>query len=116
MPNYRVNKAGVSHAKQLIKDGSVDRDTAWSKAAPDAGEENEVIEGDGYATWSKWHLAEDLDASEGTKGRFRFPYGDFEKVNRAAVIHAKQRASQNGHDDILEAADEVLEALDSATG
>jgi hypothetical protein len=35
-------------------------------------------------------------------------------VNRAAVIHAKQRASQNNHDDIAKAADEVLEALDAA--
>ena len=60
------------------------------------------------------HLAEDLEATEGTKGRFRFPYGDFEKVNRAALIHAKQRASQNDHDDIAKAADRLLEALDAA--
>jgi hypothetical protein len=114
MPQYRVNEAGVAHAKHLIAQGAYDSETKWSDAAATAGEENEVIDDDGYKAWSKWHLAEDVDATEGTKGRFRFPYGDFEKVNRAALIHAKQRASQNNHDDIAKAADEVLEALDAA--
>lgn len=116
MPKYQVNKAGVAHAKRLIGKGDYDTETKWSEAAASAGEENEVIDEEGYKEWSEWHLAEDLDASEGTKGRFRFPYGDFEKVNRAALIHAKQRAAQNDHDDIAKAADELLEELDSKAG
>jgi hypothetical protein len=115
MTKYQVNKTGVAHAKHLISQGAYDTETPWSDAAASAGEENEVIEDDGYKEWSKWHLAEDVDATEGTKGRFRFPYGDFEKVNRAALIHAKQRAAQNDHDEIVKAADEVLEKLDAAT-
>jgi hypothetical protein len=116
MSKYRVNDAGVAHAKRLIGKGAFDTKTKWSDAAASAGEENEVIDDDGYKAWSEWHLAEDLEATEGTKGRFRFPYGDFQKVNRAALIHAKQRASQNHHDDIAKAADQVLEALDAAAG
>ena len=116
MPRYQVNKAGVAHAKRLIDRGAFDTETKWSEAAASTGEENEVIDDEGYKAWSDWHLAEDLEASEGTKGRFRFPYGDFDKVNRAALIHAKQRASQRDHDDIAEAADQLLEALDTADG
>jgi hypothetical protein len=58
-------------------------------------------------------LAIDPDASDGTKGRVAFPYGDFKKVNRAALIHAKQRASQNDHAEIEKAADELLQHLDA---
>jgi hypothetical protein len=47
-----------------------------------------------------------------TKGRYGFPFGDFRKVNRAALIHAKQRASQNDHHDLAKAADELLQRLD----
>jgi hypothetical protein len=35
-------------------------------------------------------------------------------VNRAALIHAEQRASQNGHDVIEKAADRLLQRLDLA--
>ncbi len=113
MTSYRVNQPGVKHAERLIRSGQYDTDTSWSEASASAGEENEVIDEDGYKAWSKWHLAEDSEASEGTKGRFRFPYGDFEKVNRAALIHAKQRAAQNDHDAIAKAADHLLQELDA---
>ena len=112
MPNYRVNDDAVRHAKKLIDNGQYDDETPWSEAAPSAQDANAEIEHDSYGDFARWHLAIDTDASEGTKGRYRFPYGDFSKVNRAAVIHAKQRASQNGHDAIEKAADEVLEHLD----
>jgi hypothetical protein len=116
VPKYRVNDAGVKHAEKLIRDGKYDTETKWSEAAASAGEENEVIDDDGYKAWSEWHLAEDVEATEGTKGRFRFPYGDFEKVNRAALIHAKQRAVQNDHESVANAADQLLEKLDKASG
>ena len=112
MPNYRVNDDAVKYAKKLIDDGKYDDETPWSEAAPSADDANEEIEQDSYDEFARWHLAIDTDASEGTKGRYRFPYGDFAKVNRAAVIHAKQRASQNGHDAIEKAADDVLAHLD----
>jgi hypothetical protein len=55
----------------------------------------------------------DTSKGEGAKGRYRFPYGDFAKVNRAALIHAKQRAAQNDHPEIERAADELLQRLDA---
>ena len=50
--------------------------------------------------------------ADATKARHAFPYGDFSKVNRAALIHGKQRASQNGHDAIEKAFDDLLQHLD----
>ena len=112
MPNYRVNKAGVENAEKLIDAGRYDDATEWSDAAPSTEQANEVIEKDGYDGFGAWHLAVDPDASEETKRRYAFPYGDFAKVNRAALIHAKQRASQNDHDAIEKAADRLLQRLD----
>ncbi len=112
MPDYRVNKDGVAQARKLIDAGNYDDDTEWSEAAPSADDENAEIERHGYDGYGAWHLAVDPDASEETKKRYAFPYGDFNKVNRAALIHGKQRAVQNDHDEIAEAADDLLRRLD----
>ena len=112
MPSYRLHKPGVAKARKLLDAGDYDDSTEWSDAAPSADRENEVIDKDGYDSFGEWHLAVDPDASEDTKGRFAFPFGDFTKVNRAALIAAKQRASQNDHDEIEEAADDLLQRLD----
>ena len=112
MATYKVNRQGVAHARELIEAGMYDDTTEWSDAAPSADDENAEIDKHGYDGFGAWHLAIDPDASEETKGRFRFPYGDFSKVNRAALIHAKQRASQNSHDEIEKAADRLLHLLD----
>ena len=116
MPSYRVNKAAVDRARKLIDDGTYDDDSPWSDAAPSTDEGNRVIERDGYDGYGAWHLAIDPDASEETKGRYAFPYGDFSKVVRSALIHAKQRASQNDHDEVEKAADDLLQRLDAKRG
>lgn len=109
-----MNQAAVDEARELIEAGKVDVSTEWSKAAPSTEQQDELMEEDGCEAFGQWHLAVDTTASEQTKGRFRFPYGDFTAVNRAALIHAEQRASQNDHDQIAKAADDLLQRLDRA--
>jgi hypothetical protein len=109
---YEVNDNAVKHARKLIDQGAYDDKTEWSEAAPSADDANKEIDKDSFDEFTSWHLGINPDASEGTKGRYAFPYGDFKKVNRAALIHAKQRASQNGHDQVEKAADDVLAYLD----
>lgn len=113
MTTYRVNKAAVEKARKLIGAGSYDDATEWSDAAPSTAQENEHVKQHGYDGFGEWHLGLHPDASEDTKGRYAFPYGDFCTVNRAALIHAKQRATQNGHQEIADAADDLLERLDA---
>jgi hypothetical protein len=112
MAKYKVNDNGLTHARKLIDEGKVDTSTEWSDAAPSTDEENRQIDKDGYDGYGRWHLAIDTEASENTKSRYGFPYGDFSEVNRAALIHAKQRAAQNGHDDVEKAADKLLQRVD----
>lgn len=116
MPSYTVNQDAVEHARRLIDRGDYDDTTEWSDAAPSADEANQEIDKGSYEEFARWHLAINPDASEGTKARVAFPYGDFKKVNRAALIHAKQRASQNGHGQIEAVADELLQHLDTKRG
>jgi hypothetical protein len=116
VPTYRVNKGAVAQARKLIDAGKVDVDTEWSDASPSADDGNAEIEKHGYEGYGAWHLAIDPDANEETKKRYAFPYGDFSKVNRAALIHGKQRAAQNDHAEIEKAADDLLRHLDATRG
>jgi hypothetical protein len=113
MPTYRVNKDAVAQARKLIDAGKYDDETEWSDAAPSADDGNTEIEKHGWEGYAAWHLALDPDANEETKKRYAFPYGDFTRVNRAALIHGKQRAAQNDHDAIEKAFDDLLERLDA---
>ena len=112
MAKYRLNEVAVKHARKLIDVGTYDDVTNWSEAAPSAKDANEEIDKASFDAFSEWHLGINPDASEGTKGRFAFPFGDYTKVNRAALIHAKQRAAQNDHGEIGKAADDLLLHLD----
>ena len=113
MPTYRVNEAAVTRARELIDAGKYDTDTEWSDAAPSADDENAEIERHGYDGFGAWHLAVDPEANEETKSRYAFPYGDFSQVNRAALIHAKQRAAQNDHTEIVMVVDDLLQYHDA---
>lgn len=115
MTTYKVNDEGVAKARQMIDSHQYDLETEWSTAAPSAEESNAKIERDGYEGYGEWHLAIDTGASEGTKDRYGFPFGDFRRVNRAGLIHAKQRASQNGHGAVERAAGELLDHLDEVS-
>ena len=110
---YDVNEDAVAKARQLIDSGRYDTATDWSDASPSTDDENDKIERDGYEAYGEWHLAIDTEASEETKGRYRFPYGDFRQVNRNGLVSAKQRAAQNGHDEVERAADGLLDHLDA---
>jgi hypothetical protein len=112
MTTYKVNEAAVEQARRLIEEGTIDTETGWGEAAPTAAEGNKEIEREGYGGYGRWHLGIDTEASEETKDRYGFPYGDFKKVNRSALIHAKQRASQNDHEEIEKVAGELLDRLD----
>ena len=112
MTTYRVNRAGVAKARAMIDARQYDTATSWSDAAPSADDGNAQIDRHGYDGYGEWHLGIDTGASAETKDRYGFPFGDFSRVNRSALIPAKQRASQNGHTEIEAVADELLAHLD----
>ena len=111
----KLNRKALEHARDLVKKGKVERDVRddWSEHAPSTDDENAYIDKHGFAEFSKWHLGIDREQSEGTKGSVSFPFGDFKKVHRCAVISLESRAAQHGHDDIAKAAKDLLELIDA---
>ena len=110
----KLNQAALRHARQLIKDSRTAKDTRddWSGHAPDTGHENTFIEKNGYTEYGSWHLGEDSDKTPETKGRYSFPFGDFSRLHRCAILAIESRAAQNDYDDIAKAAKSLLEELD----
>lgn len=102
----KLNRAAYDHARDLVNEGHVvyDERDAWSEHQPSTEQENELIRRHGYEEYAKWHLGIDDEEAEDTKARYKFPYGDFEKVHRCAMLTAESRAGQYKHLDIERAA------------
>jgi hypothetical protein len=114
-----LNRTGYDHARKLIEDGKVvlDERDDWSEHQPKAQDENAFIEAQGYGEYAKWHLGIDDEQGQDTKARYKFPYGDFERVHRCGVLAAESRAGQRKYADIENAAAHlhgILETLASA--
>jgi hypothetical protein len=109
-----LNEKALTHARGLLRRNDITHDERddWSEHAPSTDQENAFIDKEGMAEYAKWHLGEDTDKTEGTKGRYLFPYGDFKKLHRCAVISGESRAGQYDHNDIREALGDLLESID----
>jgi hypothetical protein len=80
------------------------RKRRMERAPASAQEENEFIEAHGFGGYGKWHLGIDDEEPKNTKKQYKFPYGDFERVHRCALLSAESRAGQYKHFDIERAA------------
>jgi hypothetical protein len=92
----KLNERGYAHAQELIEDGHavLDERDDWSEHQPSTATENQFIEEHGISEYGKWHLGIDEKKDKETKGRYKFPYGDFVNVHRCAVLAAESRAAQ----------------------
>src|SRR5882724_10426747 len=66
----------------------------------------------GWDEYANWHLGVDDEASEHTKARYKFPYGDFERVHRCGLNAAEVRAARQQYLDIEDAAVRLREMMD----
>ena len=111
----KLSRHAFEHAKQFIDAGKVvfDERDAWSEHQPSSQQENDFIERHGFEEYGKWHLGINDEKPEDTKGRYEFPYGDFNNVHRCGVISAESRAGQYKHFDIERAAHHLHEMIDA---
>src|SRR5512133_3830987 len=110
-----LNKRAFDHAKRLIEEGKyvLDERDQWSEHQPTARKENEFIKDHGFGEYGKWYLGIDDEEDEDNKSRYKFPYGDFEKVHRCGVLSAESRAGQYKYVDIENAAAHLHGMLDA---
>jgi hypothetical protein len=110
-----LNERGYEHARQLIEDGRYvldDRDD-WSEHQPSTQQENDFIAKHGIGEYARWHLGVDDEEPAERKSRYKFPYGDFDKVHRCGVLSAEVRAGQYKHNEIETAAAHLHGMLDA---
>jgi hypothetical protein len=114
--SVKLNTDALTYAKKLIREGHVvvDRKGTWAKDRPSTELENEFIRAHGFSEYAKWHLGIDDRYAEKTKGRYKFPYGDFKNVHRCGVLAAQTRAGEYRYSEIKNAAAQ-LRALVEAT-
>jgi hypothetical protein len=113
---YAVNERAVERARELIEARQYVLDSDWGEAQPRAAQENAFLESHSWEEYAAWHLGLTEGASDGTKARYAFVYGDFRRVHRTAIIACHYRAAEWRHKEIELAAHELLQVLDAASG
>jgi hypothetical protein len=111
--SYSVNDSAVAHARQLIEARQYVLESDWGDVQPRADAENAFLESHSWDEYADWHLGLTDGASDETKARYAFVYGDFRRVHRMGLIACHYRAAEWRHKDIELAAHELLQLLDS---
>jgi hypothetical protein len=112
---YEVNTDGVAKARELIEARQYVLDSDWGDRQPSAGDENAYLEGHSWDEYGAWHLGLTVGATDQTKARYAFVFGDFRRVHRTALIACVYRASEWRHKDVELAAHDLLQHLDAAS-
>jgi hypothetical protein len=112
MASYSVNPAAVDRARSLIDSRQYVLDSDWGGVQPTAADENAYLSSHTWSEYAQWHLALTEGATDETKARYAFVYGDFRRVHRTALIACVYRASEWRHKEVELAAHELLQHLD----
>ena len=116
MAKYLLNEAAVAKARELIDARQYVLDSDWGEVQPRADAQNDYLESHSWDEYAEWHLGLTEGATDETKARYAFVYGDFRRVHRTGLIACVYRASEWRHKDVELAAHELLQYLDRKTG
>ena len=114
--SYSVNDRAVQRARRMIDSRQYVLDSDWGVVQPRADAENAFLESHSWAEYAEWHLGLTEGATDETKARYAFVYGDFRRVHRTGLIACVYRASEWRHKDVELAAHELLQHLDRTSG
>jgi hypothetical protein len=112
MASYSVNQLAVTRAKRLIDSHQYVLDSSWGDVQPGADDENVFLETHTWEEYAEWHLGLADGATEQTKSRYAFVFGDFRRVHRMGLIACQYRAAEWRHKDVELAAHGLLQHLD----
>jgi hypothetical protein len=116
MSSYTVNPAAVERARRLIDARQYVLDSDWGEVQPRADAENAFLQRHSWDEYAQWHLALTDGATDETKARYAFVYGDLRRLHRSGLIACVYRASEWRHKAVELAAHDLLQRLDKATG
>ena len=115
MASYSVNDAGVARARQLIDARQYVLDSDWGDVQPSADDENAFLKSHAWDEYAEWHLGLTEGATDHTKARHAFVFGDFRRIHRKGLIACHFRAAEWRHKEIELAAHELLQHLDATS-
>ena len=110
---YRVNEEGLQKAEALIDARQYVVRSRWTDVQPSAKDGTAFLKDHSWDDYGAWHLALREGASEETKSRYGFVYGDFRRVHRTGLIACHYRAAEWDHKEIELAAHDLLQRLDA---
>ena len=110
--SYSVNKKAVAHARRLIDAHQYVLTSSWGDVQPSADDENAFLESHSWDEYAAWHLGLTDGASDDTKARYAFVYGDFRRIHRMGLIACQYRAAEWRHKEIELVAHKLLQQLD----
>jgi len=112
MAHYEVNERAVERAKRMIDARQYVLDSQWGEVQPRTEDENAFLERHSFEEYADWHLGLTEGATDGTKARYAFVYGDFRRVHRSGLIACHYRAAEWRHKEVELVAHELLQQLD----
>ena len=112
MASYTVNRRAVTKARKLIDARQYVLNSDWGEVQPKADDENAYLDAHSWPEYGEWFLGLTDGASEETKGRFAFVFGDLQRVHRSGLIACQYRAAEWRHKEVELAAHRLLQHLD----
>ena len=116
MPRYEVNDAAFEHARELIQKRRYILRSDWGERQPTARDQNRFLRSHSWDEYALWHLGLTVGATDETKARHAFVFGDFRRIHRSAIIACHFRAAEWRHKEVELAAHELLQLLDRRAG
>ncbi len=116
MADYALNADAVVRARELIESRQYVLDSDWGAVQPHADAENAYLKNHSWTEYAEWHLGLTEGATDETKARYAFVYGDLRRLHRSGLIACVYRASEWRHKEIELAAHDLLQYLDKVTG
>ena len=113
MASYIVNERAVDKARALIAARQYVVRSEWGVVQPTAADENAFLEAHNWDEYGEWFLGLTRGASDETKARYGFVYGDFRRIHRAGLIACHYRAAEWEHKEIELIAHDLLQLLDA---
>jgi hypothetical protein len=106
----------VAACRERIEARQYVLDSDWGDTQPRAPVQNAYLDSHSWEDYAAWHLGLTEGATDGTKARYAFVYGDFRRVHRSGLIAVVYRAMEWRHKEVELAAFDLLQLLDKLSG
>ena len=107
---------GVAWAQHLIDSGQYVLDSDWGTVQPRASDQNAFLKSHTWEEYARWHLGLTDGATDHTKARYAFVFGDLRRLHRMGILACEYRAAEWRHKEVELAAHDLLQRLDRRAG